>query len=112
MRPRVTRLISLLWLRRHNGSVASQLINEATPQDILRAMTSRRIDVLTILADKCLTSEDSAELVKQLSSAAIESGQYDVINQLGEAQKLGEGPLADVPEVIPVSISKVRAPYS
>lgn len=84
--------------------------NELTPQDMLGLILNRGVPIITVIADKSLAEEESAEIVQLLTKAAAELGRYHVITELGQVRELAAGPLADVPEVRPVLVSTVSFP--
>ena len=70
-------------------------------------MLNRKIDLMSVIADRCLDSSDADEILHALQRAATESGNFAVLKELGELKSIGTDPLADVPEVIPVKSHKV-----
>lgn len=63
-----------------------------------------------VVADRSLSSsEEAAEIIKLLSSAAAEMNLIKVVVELGQAQAMGSysDPLENVPEVSPVIRTKV-----
>lgn len=84
-----------------------ELAGERTPVDLLRCLLNRDINVINVVADRSLSPSDSAEIIQHLCRAAAEIGLHSVISDLGQAQAIAEDPLADVPEVMPVKITRV-----
>ena len=82
-------------------------IGEKSPSDLLRCMLNRKIDLLTVVGDRSLTSEEADKIIELLWGAASEMGQIDVLKELTNVRTMGADPLADVPEVMPVQITKV-----
>ena len=70
-------------------------------------MLNRNINLLKVIADRTLSSGESAEITQHLCRAAAEMGLHNVITDLGQAQALADDPLAGVPEVMPVKVNRV-----
>ena len=82
------------------------------PVDLLRNIIYREISPSLVVSDRSFTNSDEAtEAIKALSRAAVTMGLSTVVSELGLVESLGkqlEDPLADVPEVVPVTRPKVR----
>lgn len=82
-----------------------------TPATLLRQIVDREIPISMVIADKVFTSSEEAEtVIHSLSKAAVELNLSKVVTELGMAEQLGSSkydPLADVPEVNPVLVTKV-----
>ena len=61
-----------------------------------------------MISSSSLTSEDAVEIIRELSRAAADMGLSRVLAELGETEHIAADPLADVPEVRPVTTEKVR----
>lgn len=82
-----------------------------TPATLLRQIVDREIPISMVIADKAFTSSEEAEtIIHALSRAAVELNLSKVVTELGMAEQWGSSkhdPLADVPEVKPVLVTKV-----
>ena len=103
------------WLRFNPDSPTPVLISGAKvhdPVDLLRNIIYREISPSLVVSDRSFTNSDEAtEAIKALSRAAVTMGLSTVVSELGLVESLGkqlEDPLADVPEVVPVTRPKVR----
>jgi hypothetical protein len=88
-------------------NITGNVDNELSPQDLLGVILNRGVSIITVVADRCLSEKESEEIVQLLNKAAAELGKYHVIAELGQVRELAAGPLADVPEVKPVTVAKV-----
>lgn len=96
-------------LRKTTMELPPSVPSERSPADLLRCMLNRNINLLKVIADRSLSSADSSEITQHLCRAAAEMGLHNVITDLGQAQAIADDPLADVPEVMPVKVSRVCA---
>ncbi|KAI0052454.1 DNA/RNA polymerase [Auriscalpium vulgare] len=101
----------MAWLR-FSADDSPLLITGITthnPTSILRSLIDRQISVSMVVADRSITSSEEAEkIIQALSKAAVELNLSKVVTELGQAEALGSKPDAseDVPEVMPVTVTK------
>ncbi|KAL5478724.1 RPO41 [Sanghuangporus weigelae] len=93
------------WLRRSTMKFPPDVPSERSPDDLLLAMLDRKISPVQVVADRLLSSADSADIIQHLCRAAAKMNMHNVISDLGQAQEIAD-PLADVPEVMPVKVVK------
>jgi DNA-directed RNA polymerase len=76
------------------------------PSSLLRRILDREITVTDVVSSPSLSSEEAVDIIRDLSRAAAEMGLSRVLAELGETEHIGADPLADVPEVRPVTTEK------
>ncbi|EJD05121.1 DNA/RNA polymerase [Fomitiporia mediterranea MF3/22] len=95
-----------IWLSKRRMGVTSSLYNEKDPSYMLQCMMERKINVVSVVADRSLTPADASEIIQELCREAAELNLQHVINDLGQAQEIANDPLEGVPEVMPVKVLK------
>lgn len=74
---------------------------------VLSSILERQISLKDIISVPSLDSEEVIQIITHLSRAAAEIGKTRVLAELGETEHISSDPLADVPEVMPVTKEKV-----
>jgi DNA-directed RNA polymerase len=74
-------------------------------------MVDNQLSVLTVVSDRAIKSSDEAQkIIKALSSAAVQHKYTEIIDELGEAERIGSSlpdPYLNVPDVRPVAVTTV-----
>jgi hypothetical protein len=100
-------------IRRFNPDSQTPMYGVAMedPTALVRKIVDQGLSVTQVVADRTFTSSaDALSVMGLLSSAAVNAGLTNVVNELGEVQSAAtaEWSLDDIPDVNPVQKEKVR----